>query len=104
MNRRGFLEKMLAAGSAFTILPSATLYTRRWHLPMCPEGVFDPSLYMGEWQFTQQIIFRRSPWARLIDKGEFPEGMGNVASSLTYERSELIIGEKLWTSLNYEAH
>lgn len=94
---------MLAAGAAFTILPAATLYTRQWKI----EPAFDPSLYMGEWQYCDVLyerVFKTSPWVRMIKSGKFPEGMENTISELTYERSERTIGEKLWTSLDYEAH
>lgn len=30
MNRRNFLGKLLAAGAAFSVLPSATTYARNW--------------------------------------------------------------------------
>jgi hypothetical protein len=43
--------------------------------------------------------FARTPWLRLMQRGEFPSGMGESISVLTYERSAPTDAEPAWTDV-----
>lgn len=45
-------------------------------------------------------VFPFSPWIALIKKDIFPEGMGEVISNLTYERSAPTDAEPTWSSVD----
>lgn len=53
-------------------------------------------------RFNQMIydrVFATSPWIGLIAKDVFPEGMGEVISNLTYERSAPTTAEPTWSDV-----
>lgn len=53
-------------------------------------------------RFNQDIYtrnFGKSPWQGLIKRGEFPAGMGEQISLLTYERSVPTVTEPTWSTV-----
>lgn len=53
-------------------------------------------------RFSTEIfnrIFPRSPWVGLIRREEFPQGMGEVISNLTYERAAPFDAEPEWSNV-----
>jgi hypothetical protein len=54
-------------------------------------------------RFSQEIynrIFPTSPWIGLIHKDNFPEGMGETISNLTYERSAPTEANPTWSNVS----
>jgi hypothetical protein len=54
-------------------------------------------------RFSQEIynrIFPTSPWIGLIYKDNFPEGMGETISNLTYERSAPTEANPTWSNVS----
>lgn len=43
--------------------------------------------------------FNRSPWLKLVRRGEFPQGIGTQISTLTYERSAPTDAEPTWSQV-----
>lgn len=54
--RRNFLRNLLVAGAAFTVLPSAATYARKW-VRTGPDLVFRPQDYYGTWRFCSFEYF-----------------------------------------------
>jgi hypothetical protein len=53
-------------------------------------------------RFNQDIFTRNfgvSPWVTLVQRGEFPAGMGEQISLLTYERSAPTVAEPTWSTV-----
>ena len=55
-------------------------------------GRFGPEIY--------DRTFATTPWIGLPKKDTFPEGMGEVISNLTYERSAPVTAEPAWTAIS----
>ena len=54
-------------------------------------------------RFSEEIFtraFPRSPWIGLIQKDVFPEGMGEIISNLTYERSAPTDANPTWSDVS----
>jgi hypothetical protein len=52
MNRRGFLDTMLRASAAFSIMPASLTYTRKWKRPITNSFIWvpNPQWITAPWQ------------------------------------------------------
>jgi hypothetical protein len=93
MNRRGFLRSLGALAAGFSILPSATLYTRTWKatepqfkcfLHDVPP-VFDEAIISPEWESAPyEIAFIMRAGSYILEPDPYPrrfkfvDGSGNL--------------------------
>lgn len=95
MNRRAFFRHFggliaaaaVAQGVVKKLTDTVTTFTTK-------EMVFDPCNYAGDWKIivTQEtwrfgdavrVYHKSSPWVRLVQKSEFPAGIGETVKGVT---------------------